>query len=105
MSIAAVGAVLIGEYAEGASAMFLFAIAQLLEARSMDRARGAIRGLMDLSPAEATVVRDGIEARIPADEVAIGDLVVIRPGERIPVDGEILAGRSSVDQSPITGES
>ncbi len=105
MSIAAIGAVLIGEYAEGASAMFLFAIAQLLEARSMDRARGAIRGLMELSPAEATVVRGGIEARIPADEVQIGDTVVIRPGERIPVDGEILTGRSAVDQSPITGES
>ncbi|HET7273649.1 MAG TPA: heavy metal translocating P-type ATPase [Longimicrobiaceae bacterium] len=105
MSIAAVGAVLIGEYGEGASAMFLFAIAQLLESRSMDRARGAIRGLMDLSPAEATVIRNGIEERIPADQVGIGELVVIRPGERIPVDGEILSGRSGVNQAPITGES
>lgn len=105
MSIAAFGALLIGEYEEAASALFLFAVAQLLETHSMDRARGAIKALMDLSPAEATVLRDGREERVPADRVAVGEVVVVRPGEKIPVDGEVVAGRSSVNQAPITGES
>ena len=105
MSVAAVGAVLIGEYEEGASAMFLFAVAQLLETYSMDRARNATRALMDLSPAEATVLREGREERVPVDRVEVGETVVVRPGEKIPLDGNVLAGRSGVDQAPITGES
>jgi Cd2+/Zn2+-exporting ATPase len=105
MSVAAVGAVLIGEYEEGASAMFLFAVAQLLETYSMDRARNAIRALMDVAPAEASVLRGGAELRVPIDQVAVGEVVVVRPGEKIPVDGEVLAGRSGVNQAPITGES
>jgi Zn2+/Cd2+-exporting ATPase len=105
MSVAAVGALAIGEYQEAATAMFLFALAQLLESRSMDRARNAIRGLMDLSPAEATVLREGRELRVPVDRVEIGETVVVRPGQKIPVDGEILTGSSTVDQAPITGES
>ncbi|MEX2581943.1 MAG: heavy metal translocating P-type ATPase [Gemmatimonadota bacterium] len=105
MSVAAIGAILVGEYLEGASAMFLFALAQLLEARSMDRARNAIRGLMDLTPATALVLRAEEEVRIPADEVVVGETVVVRAGEKVPVDGEVLAGRSSVNQAAITGES
>ena len=105
MSVAAVGAVLIGEYQEGASAMFLFAVAQLLETYSMDRARNAIRALMELAPAEASVVRGGREVRVPADTVAVGETVVVRPGEKIPVDGDVLAGSSGVSQAPVTGES
>jgi Zn2+/Cd2+-exporting ATPase len=105
MSLAAFGALVIGEYQEAATAMFLFALAQLLEARSMDRARHAIRSLMELSPAEATVVRGGREARVAASSVTVGELVVVRPGEKIPVDGRVRAGRSAVDQAPITGES
>lgn len=105
MSVAAVGAVLIGEYEEGASAMFLFAVAQLLETYSTDRARNAIRSLMDLAPPEATVLRAGGEERVPVDRVEPGETVVIRPGEKIPVDGVVLAGRSGVNQAPITGES
>jgi Zn2+/Cd2+-exporting ATPase len=105
MSIAALGALLIGEYEEAATALFLFAVAQLLEARSMDRARNAVRALMDLSPVEATVLRDGREERVPADRVAVGDVVVVRPGEKIAVDGDVVSGRSAVDQAPITGES
>ncbi|MET0399586.1 MAG: heavy metal translocating P-type ATPase [Longimicrobiaceae bacterium] len=105
MSVAAVGAVLIGEYEEGASAMFLFAVAQLLETYSMDRARNAIKALMDLSPAEATVLRAEREERVPVDRVEVGETVVVRPGEKIPVDGTVLTGRSGVDQAPITGES
>jgi Zn2+/Cd2+-exporting ATPase len=105
MSVAAVGALGIGEYLEGASAMFLFALAQLLESRSMDRARNAIRGLMDLSPASASVIRDGVEVRVRADAVSVGELVIVRPGEKVPVDGRVVAGRSAVNQAPITGES
>jgi Zn2+/Cd2+-exporting ATPase len=105
MSIAAFGALIIGEYAEAASAMFLFAVAQLLETYSMDRARNAIKGLMDLSPASATVLRDGVEVRLPVDQVGVGETVVVRPGEKIPVDGEVLLGHTSVNQAPITGES
>ena len=105
MSVAALGALAIGEYAEAASVMFLFAVAQLLESASMDRARNAIRSLMELTPAQATVLRDGREVRVPAEEVAVGETVVVRPGEKIAVDGEVLEGRSSVDQAPITGES
>jgi Cd2+/Zn2+-exporting ATPase len=105
MSVAAVGAVLIGEFEEAASVMFLFAVAQLLETYSMDRARNAIRALMDLSPAEATVLREGREVRVPADRVRVGETVVVRPGEKVPVDGEVLRGRSGVNQAPITGES
>lgn len=105
MSVAAVGALLIGEFAEAASVMFLFAVAQLLEVRSMERARNAIGSLMELTPAEATVLRDGREERVPAAEVTPGDVVVVRPGERLPADGTVLQGRSAVDQAPITGES
>ena len=105
MSIAALGALVIGEYEEAASALFLFAVAQLLEAHSMDRARNAIRSLMELSPAEATVLRGGREERIPADQVLVGERVVVRPGEKIAVDGEVVAGISTVNQAPITGES
>src|SRR5690606_35227253 len=105
MTLAAAGALVIGECGEAATAMFLFAVAQHLEAASMDRARRAIGALMDLSPAEATVLRDGVELRVPALDVRVGETVIVRPGEKIPVDGLVLAGVSEVDQSPITGES
>jgi Cd2+/Zn2+-exporting ATPase len=105
MSIAAAGAWVIGEETEAAATLFLFAVAELLEAYSMDRARNAIRALMALSPAEATVIRGGREQRVPVAEIAIGETVVIRPGEKLPVDGEVTEGRSSVNQAPITGES
>ena len=105
MSVAAIGAWVIGEQAEAAATLFLFAIAELLEAYSMDRARNAIRALMDLSPAEATVLRDGEPRRVTAADVQVGEIVVVRPGEKIPVDGEVTGGRSSVNESPITGES
>ena len=105
MSVAAIGALLIGEYAEAASVMFLFAVAQLLESASMERARHAIRSLMELAPAQATVLRDGREVRVAAEEVEVEETVVVRPGEKIAVDGEVLDGRSAVNQAPITGES
>ena len=107
MLVAVVGAMILGEWGEGASVVFLFALAQLLEARAMDRARGAISALMDLAPAEA-LVRDGAPGefrKVPIDAIAIGDIVVVRPGEKIPLDGRVAAGESHVNQAPVTGES
>ncbi len=105
MSVAAAGAWIIGEQGEAAATLFLFSIAELLEAYSMDRARNAIKALMEITPAEATVLRSGRELRVPVAEITVGETVVIRPGEKIPVDGEVSDGRSSVNQAPITGES
>lgn len=106
MSIAVTGAVLIGQWPEAAMVMFLFNVAELIEARALDRARNAVRGLLDLAPQTATVRRpDGSWAETPAAQLRPGDLVRVRPGERIAADGEVAAGRSAVDQSPITGES
>lgn len=105
MTVAAIGAAAIGEWSEGASAMFLFAVAQLLESFSMDRARSAIKALMDLSPTEAAVKRNGREETLPVAEVVIDDIIVVRPGQKIPLDGVVLSGRSAVNQAPITGES
>ncbi|MFB6087709.1 MAG: HAD-IC family P-type ATPase, partial [Haloarculaceae archaeon] len=111
MSIAIVGAVLVslgfGErlYMEAATLAFLFSVAELLERYSMDKARNSLQELLDLSPDEATVRRDGEEVTVPVDEVAVGDRVVVRPGEKIPMDGEVVEGESAVNQAPITGES
>ncbi len=105
MTIAAIGAAIIGEWAEAASAMFLFAVAQLLEGFAMGRARRAIGALMKLAPREAVVVRDGKESLVPVTDVAVGEIIVTRPGERVPLDGTVSEGRSALDQSPITGES
>jgi Cd2+/Zn2+-exporting ATPase len=105
MLIAVAGAILIGEWAEAATVTFLFALAQWIESRNMERARLAIRALMELSPHEAIVHRDGRDVRVPVDSVAVGDVLVVRPGEKIPLDGVVSAGESEVNQAPITGES
>ena len=105
MVIAVIGAMVLGEWSEAASVVFLFALAQLLESRAMDRARGAIRALMDLAPADAIVRRDGRDSRVPVDDVIAGDTIVVRPGEKVPLDGMVSAGQSHVNQAPVTGES
>ncbi|MDD2104864.1 heavy metal translocating P-type ATPase [Pseudomonas asiatica] len=106
MSIAVTGAVLIGQWPEAAMVMVLFTVAELIEARSLDRARNAIGGLMQLTPDMATVRQaDGQWLEVEVREVAIGALVRVRPGERIGLDGEVTSGQSTVDQAPITGES
>ena len=105
MVVAALGAASLGEWPEGALLLFLFSLGHALEHYAMDRARGAIRALADLAPDTARVRRDGREAEIPATELQVGDTVIVRPGERIPADGDILEGTSAVDQAPITGES
>ncbi|BDG60057.1 cadmium transporter [Caldinitratiruptor microaerophilus] len=105
MTVAVIGAAAIGEWEEGAIVAFLYAVSELLESRTMDRARRSIRELMDRAPRVATVRRDGGEVQVPAAEVRVGDVVIIWPGEMIPVDGRVVAGRSAVDEAPITGES
>ncbi|HTG99030.1 MAG TPA: cation-translocating P-type ATPase [Vicinamibacterales bacterium] len=105
MVIAVAGAMALGEWTEAASVVFLFALAQLLEARAMDRARGAIRALMDLAPADAIVRRDGLQQRLPVDDVRVGDTILVGPGEKLPLDGRVIAGDSYVNQAPVTGES
>ena len=105
MTIAAVGALLIGEYAEGAAVVFLFALGNALEGYTMERARRSIRALMRLAPETALVRRGELERELPVEQVAIGEVIIIRPGDRIPLDGVVVAGRSAVDQAPITGES
>lgn len=105
MLVAVAGAMFLGEWAEAGTVVFLFAIAQWLESRSMDRAREAIRSLMDLTPDQARVRHDDREELVPVEQIAIGTVMLIRPGEKIPLDGEIVLGRSDVNQAPITGES
>ncbi|WP_434518337.1 heavy metal translocating P-type ATPase [Pseudomonas sp. NFX1] len=106
MSIAVTGAVLTGQWPEAAMVMVLFTVAELIEARSLDRARNAISGLMQLTPDMATVQQaDGQWREVEVREVGIGAQVRVRPGERIGLDGEVTSGQSSVDQAPITGES
>jgi len=105
MIIAALGAALIGEFAEGALLLFLFSLGHALEERALNRARKAIQSLADLSPKSALVRRKGVEVSCPVEQIQLGETVIIHPGSRLPVDGEIISGESSLDQSPITGES
>lgn len=106
MSIAVTGALLIGQWPEAAMVMFLFTIAELIEAKSLDRARNAIRGLVQLTPEQTTVQQaNGSWIEVGSKSVNIGSIVRIKPGERIALDGIVVTGQSSVDQSPITGES
>jgi Cd2+/Zn2+-exporting ATPase len=105
MSIAVTGAVLIGQWPEAAMVMFLFTVAELIEAKSLDRARNAIGGLMQLTPETATVQQDGQWLEVEVKQIALGSLVRVKPGERIGLDGEVVSGQSTVDQAPITGES
>ena len=105
MIAAALGAAFLGEFAEGALLLFLFSLGHAMERRVLDQARNAIRALSELAPKTALVKRQGQEVEIPVDEIKLEDMVLIRPGTRIPVDGIVTKGSSAVDQSPITGES
>jgi Cd2+/Zn2+-exporting ATPase len=105
MMIAAAGAIAIGQWTEAATVVFLFAVAQALEARTLERARAAIRGLIDLTPADALLRDAHGERRVPVDDIRVGAVIVVRPGEKIPLDGTVVAGLSEVNQAPVTGES
>ncbi len=105
VTIATVGALVIGEYWEAAAVTFLFMLGAYLEARTMSQTRQALQGLLDLAPASAIVVRDGQQIEILSHEVETGEVVLVKPGAKIPVDGEVVAGHGVVDESAITGES
>ena len=105
MTIAAVGALLINEALEAATVVFLFAVGEALEGYTADRARQSIKSLMTLAPALAVRLRDGREETIPVEALRVDDLIRVKSGERIPMDGVVTAGESGVDQAPLTGES
>ncbi|QDV79101.1 putative cadmium-transporting ATPase [Planctomycetes bacterium K2D] len=105
MIVAAAGAASLGAWSEGALLLFLFSIGHALEGYAMGRAKRAIEALSELAPRTARVRRDGSELEVPVEELQIGDVVVIKPDERVPADGFVIRGESSVDQAPITGES
>jgi Cd2+/Zn2+-exporting ATPase len=105
MVIAVAGALALGEWLEASSVVFLFALAQWLEARTLERARQAIRALVDLTPRDAIVKRNGGEQRVAVDAIAVGDVVIVRPGDKVPLDGTIVGGHSDVNEAPMTGES
>ena len=106
MSVAVTGAFLIGQWPEAAMVMALYAIAELIEAKAVDRARNAISGLLDLAPEEALqLTAEGAWVSTPSDAVAIGATIRVKPGERVPLDGVVTKGNGAIDQAPITGES
>lgn len=105
MSVAAIVAGLLGQWGEAAMLVFLYSISEAAESYTEERARGAIRALMDLAPKTAWVLRDGQEVQLSIDDLVVGDRFIVRPGDAIPTDGEIVEGASSVNQAPITGES
>jgi Cd2+/Zn2+-exporting ATPase len=105
VTIAVIGALIIGEYMESAAVTFLFLFGAFLEGRSLEKARASIKSLMDMAPLEATVVRAGMRSKILAEDVIENDLVVVQTGEKIPIDGSIASGKASVNEAAITGES
>ena len=105
MTVAVLGAVAIGEHAEGAAVAFLFSLSELLESWSVGRARRAIEALMELTPDTALVKQDSDWREVAATEVQPGEIILVKPGQKAPLDGEVVKGNSSMDQSPITGES
>ncbi len=105
MTIAVIGAVAIGEWFEAATVVFLFSLGEALEGYAMDRVRRSVRSLLALAPAVALVRRGATEEEVPVSEVAVGETIIIRSGERVPLDGVVVTGMSSVDQSSLTGES
>ena len=105
MILAALGAAVVGQPAEGATLLFLFSLSNTLQTYAMDRSRKAIEKLLDLRPAQATVRRGSRVVVLPVEQLTLGDVVIVRPGERFPIDGEVISGTSDVDQATITGES
>ena len=105
MTAAAFGAASLGHWGEGALLLFLFSLGHALQERALERARRAVRGLADLAPRSALTRRNGKDELVPVERLVLGDVVVVRPGERSPVDGEVVSGMSWIDQSPLTGES
>ncbi len=105
MSIAAIGAVFIGAEEEAATVVLLFLVGEMLEGLAASRARASIQGLSSLVPKTALVEKDGQNTEVPAESLAVGATILVRPGDRIPADGSIIEGSGEVDEAPVTGES
>ncbi|MGE5544638.1 MAG: heavy metal translocating P-type ATPase [Bacillota bacterium] len=105
MMIAVIGASAIGEFEEAATVVFLFSLGNMLQGYTLEKTRNSIRALMELTPNEALVRRGNTEVKLPTEEIVIGDIIIVRPGERIAMDGRVCSGYSTVNQAPITGES
>ncbi|WP_139070145.1 heavy metal translocating P-type ATPase [Bacillus sp. FJAT-27225] len=105
MVFAAIGSAIIGYWAEGAILIFIFAVSGALESYTMNKSHKEISALMELQPEEALLIKNGVERRVPVSELRIGDSILVKPGERVPADGVIQKGESSIDQAAITGES
>ncbi|MEQ8200047.1 MAG: heavy metal translocating P-type ATPase [Syntrophomonadaceae bacterium] len=105
MSIAVIGAAFLGEFEEAATVVFLFSLGNALQGYTLDKTRHSIRALMDLTPAEALVRQRGITMTMPVEKIMIDDIIIVRPGDKIAMDGEVVRGSSTVDEAPITGES
>ncbi|MFB9957074.1 heavy metal translocating P-type ATPase [Cellulomonas denverensis] len=105
VSVAAIGAVIIGEYWEAAAVTFLFAIGHALESATLNKTRSALAELVAVAPDVAVVMRDGVQVEVPAASVAMGEIVLVKNGAKVPVDGEVVAGTGALDEASITGES
>lgn len=105
MTAAVIGAAAIGEWFEGATVVWLFALGNILQSRSIEKTRNSIRSLIDLAPPEAFVKSGHQLIRKSVEDIRVGEVIAVNPGDRIPLDGEVLSGESSVNQAPITGES
>lgn len=105
MTIATVGAIVIGEYPEAVAVMLFYRLGELFEDRAVDKSRDSIVSLMDIRPDSATVLRDGVETKVHPEEVEKGEIIIVRPGEKIPLDGEIIEGSASINTAALTGES
>jgi len=105
MTVAVIGAALIGEWSEGAVVAFLYSVSNTLESYTMEKARQSIRELMDIAPKEALIRRNGKEILLPVDEIQVGDILIVKPGKKIAIDGKIVKGNSAINQAAITGES
>lgn len=105
VTIAVIGALFIGEYVEAAAVTFLFLFGSYLEARSLEKTRASLQTLLDMSPLEATVIKDGEKTILPIEEIHEGDILAIQSGEKVAVDGKIISGQASMNEATITGES
>ncbi len=103
MTVATVGAMFLGEYAEGVAVMLFYQVGELFQSYAVSKSRRSISGLMDIRPDYANVVREDGIVSVDPDEVAVGEVIVVKPGERVPLDGTILEGRSALNTSALTG--